>query len=346
MPITVVCGCGKQFAVKDEVGGKRIKCPACAQAVDIPLPMRRPEPKEEPGPISSVFVPKEPARTEAAPPTPPKKRPFWKDPIVIAGAAGPMIVLAAFFGFLYHERQERAFRVQVAVSKALGDKLALSGEIVRAFDVYEGLDQLAQTRFTSDAQTVANIKSARAAMEKLREAASAERQRQLAILNEEANRALEEAAENAVKREFDRHMAVRATSTKRFSDSGSDRDREAMLRAQKESDDYLANGALPYSELTTQLADFFKDPPGLIVLSARRMRLKLGEQGIQLSARKIIEGAVFLRKRSLKRMREGNGGDFSRQPFQAFISQYEMWRIMDGLSHEDAIKKLDELEKF
>lgn len=36
MPIPVQCGCGKRFAVKEELAGKAVKCPACQQPVSIP----------------------------------------------------------------------------------------------------------------------------------------------------------------------------------------------------------------------------------------------------------------------------------------------------------------------
>jgi hypothetical protein len=36
MPISVKCGCGKSFAVKEELAGKAVKCPACQKPVNIP----------------------------------------------------------------------------------------------------------------------------------------------------------------------------------------------------------------------------------------------------------------------------------------------------------------------
>lgn len=38
MSINVVCACGKKLQVKDELAGKRGKCPACGQAMTIPMP--------------------------------------------------------------------------------------------------------------------------------------------------------------------------------------------------------------------------------------------------------------------------------------------------------------------
>lgn len=36
MPITLSCGCGKRLAVKDELAGKKIKCPGCQAVVRVP----------------------------------------------------------------------------------------------------------------------------------------------------------------------------------------------------------------------------------------------------------------------------------------------------------------------
>lgn len=37
MPITVLCPCQNEYRVKDELAGKRIKCPHCKQPVDVPM---------------------------------------------------------------------------------------------------------------------------------------------------------------------------------------------------------------------------------------------------------------------------------------------------------------------
>jgi len=36
--IEVRCGCGRAFSVRDEGAGRRAKCPACGQSVNIPIP--------------------------------------------------------------------------------------------------------------------------------------------------------------------------------------------------------------------------------------------------------------------------------------------------------------------
>ena len=38
MPIKVACACGKKLAVKEELAGKKVKCPACQKLLSIPMP--------------------------------------------------------------------------------------------------------------------------------------------------------------------------------------------------------------------------------------------------------------------------------------------------------------------
>lgn len=44
MPITLKCGCGKTLQVRDELAGKRARCPACGKIVPIPSPITRKPP--------------------------------------------------------------------------------------------------------------------------------------------------------------------------------------------------------------------------------------------------------------------------------------------------------------
>src|SRR5262249_40962062 len=56
MAISVVCECGKEFSVKDELAGKKIKGPACQSVLTVPEggaasagppPARKPAPPED-----------------------------------------------------------------------------------------------------------------------------------------------------------------------------------------------------------------------------------------------------------------------------------------------------------
>src|SRR5439155_21725084 len=74
MPITLGCtSCGKRFRARDESAGKKVKCPYCQAAVQVPTPE---ESDNAAAPTASVPVP--PASTAAprpGPPAPPKSGP-------------------------------------------------------------------------------------------------------------------------------------------------------------------------------------------------------------------------------------------------------------------------------
>ena len=42
MPIKVTCKCGQSFAAKEQLAGKAVKCPNCAQPIRIPAPKQKP----------------------------------------------------------------------------------------------------------------------------------------------------------------------------------------------------------------------------------------------------------------------------------------------------------------
>lgn len=47
MPIKVECDCGKKLSVKDELAGKRVKCPACQELLTIPKSAAEEDPAED-----------------------------------------------------------------------------------------------------------------------------------------------------------------------------------------------------------------------------------------------------------------------------------------------------------
>jgi HEAT repeat protein len=52
--IIVPCACGKKLRVKSELGGRRVKCPACGGAVAVPLATPIPDEKDCPGCLATV----------------------------------------------------------------------------------------------------------------------------------------------------------------------------------------------------------------------------------------------------------------------------------------------------
>src|SRR5262249_10282604 len=47
MPIAVTCGCGRAMRVKDEVAGKKIRCPACSAVLTVSKPETPKDAEEE-----------------------------------------------------------------------------------------------------------------------------------------------------------------------------------------------------------------------------------------------------------------------------------------------------------
>lgn len=53
MPITVKCGCGRKLTAKEEMAGKKAKCPNCNTVLTLPPPIPR---EEEPVAVEKVEV--------------------------------------------------------------------------------------------------------------------------------------------------------------------------------------------------------------------------------------------------------------------------------------------------
>jgi hypothetical protein len=99
MPIKVTCECGKRFQANDEYEGRRAICPSCRREFVFqrpgtpvfhevteppPFPAIRTEEDEEPERGDSTQV----------------RQPFWKDPIIVIGAAVPLLILVGFTVYL------------------------------------------------------------------------------------------------------------------------------------------------------------------------------------------------------------------------------------------------------
>jgi hypothetical protein len=88
MPIRVPCsGCEKKLIIKDELLGKRVKCPSCGRVLGVPAAGAAPPPQAAgPSPQASR------ARPRAASP-PARRRPRW--PWYVGGAAAAVGLVAA-----------------------------------------------------------------------------------------------------------------------------------------------------------------------------------------------------------------------------------------------------------
>jgi DNA-directed RNA polymerase subunit RPC12/RpoP len=74
MPVQLRCSCGKLLRVRDDLVGKRVRCPGCAAAVLVKAP---PPPEDEA--LQEAPPPRQPARAAVAPP-PPRRREFEDEP--------------------------------------------------------------------------------------------------------------------------------------------------------------------------------------------------------------------------------------------------------------------------
>jgi hypothetical protein len=100
MPIAVACQCGKRFQAKDELAGKRVKCPGCGNPLAIPTPQpagggndlddmfgsSAGDPLFASGPAAPAGFGPPGMPTSAGPPRPRKKK--GPNMVLIAGIAG------------------------------------------------------------------------------------------------------------------------------------------------------------------------------------------------------------------------------------------------------------------
>jgi hypothetical protein len=73
MSIELSCSCGKKLKVRDDLAGKRVKCPACQGVIAVP------QPEEEEPPVLEAAPAEEPDETEASDNSR-RSEPFWTDP--------------------------------------------------------------------------------------------------------------------------------------------------------------------------------------------------------------------------------------------------------------------------
>jgi hypothetical protein len=93
MKISIQCSCGKQYQVKSELAGKKVKCQACG--TPIPVPAAEPAKAENPPRKAAASAAKgKPAAAKAAPPAAPKgapaKKPAAAAPQAASAPAAPL----------------------------------------------------------------------------------------------------------------------------------------------------------------------------------------------------------------------------------------------------------------
>jgi hypothetical protein len=76
MSISVTCSCGRALRAKDEAAGKRVRCPGCGNAVEVPVPGAEVEQEALAGLMSSE------GEYDMAPPPPPPPSPSASAPMM------------------------------------------------------------------------------------------------------------------------------------------------------------------------------------------------------------------------------------------------------------------------
>jgi hypothetical protein len=153
MAIQAVCECGKKFQARDEYEGRRAICPACKREFIFQaagLPVFEEVPTSAPAiPPDQVDDDDEHCQPEPKPEDP-APRPFWKDPVVVIGAAVPLTILAVFFCYLYYEHRTREFHRRVYALKLETDDLVKSRQSRAALDKCEEILDLVGDSTTAD----------------------------------------------------------------------------------------------------------------------------------------------------------------------------------------------------
>ena len=86
MPIPVSCQCGQAFRAKDDLAGKRVKCPKCGQPLQIPGP----NPSDSAASASGLLSIDDLMRMDAAAPTAPAQgMPGMQTPLPPGGYMSP-----------------------------------------------------------------------------------------------------------------------------------------------------------------------------------------------------------------------------------------------------------------
>jgi hypothetical protein len=130
MPITVSCPCGKKLTAPDDLAGKRAKCPACGEAVNVP---DVPDPHFAPTVPPTAKVSAKPRRrwwltrglqrvwdSWDEPPSPPQPRePGW----FVRGCLGWIAGFSAFAFFMspiFDASREVAFNREISAARVFG----------------------------------------------------------------------------------------------------------------------------------------------------------------------------------------------------------------------------------
>src|SRR5262245_31163249 len=133
MSILLSCPCGKKLRVKDELAGKKVKCPGCAAILPVPGPVvETPAPPEE-----------EPEETEARPrakkePDPPQEEEqgnFWVAPHALGGEIIALSETAFYLADLNDQKEFKSAKKALARGESADEVLAEAKTIIQLDDM-------------------------------------------------------------------------------------------------------------------------------------------------------------------------------------------------------------------
>jgi len=149
MSILLSCRCGKKLRVKEELAGKKVKCPGCAAIVPVPAPAA--EPPEPPEEEQEEPEPPPPPRSKKEDVSPPEDeeqeaRAFWVDPHALGGK---IIALAEDGLYVADFNDEKEYK---RVKKALAqgepaEKVLADAETKIPFDIMRKVESNLYHRF-------------------------------------------------------------------------------------------------------------------------------------------------------------------------------------------------------
>lgn len=163
MPIVVACPCGATLTVRSAFAGRRVECPTCRSALDVPTPDTG-RTIDVTGSVSVVLPPK-------------RRRRRWRLALLIAAAGIPIFAVAGLLTDGYLRRAERVFRDRVLLLQAEAHDLERRGDRVAARSKYVDILTLSGNRDGGDAALREILKSVRARYDALDRALKSERPR-------------------------------------------------------------------------------------------------------------------------------------------------------------------------
>lgn len=175
MSIKVICSCGKEYNVKDELAGKTAKCKVCGADVFIPNP-----PKADAAELSHVAPAKNPSAARPAKPAPkpspgkvsPAKAkavsPHSRKVLFASGGLVVLLVTGVILFFALRDTWERDHRDEIIRLSGQINELVKADDLAGATAQHEKLQALLSGHTLKDTVTQQTVSSAKEGVDSLR----------------------------------------------------------------------------------------------------------------------------------------------------------------------------------